>query len=516
MGFFPSENTAVTWAGCVAAVIGFAAATASGQGGPDFDFFGLEHTLLGQAQQSANANGHLVISNIGDSGDDGYEILEEGPLGYTVLINLGSAAGPGVRADMDNIALDAPAGAPPASHFSIQGNELGGFDFSFEMLAPDGSNVEVEYIPYLGDVILEIPAEIPNPGEIGSTLTALPQPIQISSDHDALTVVFPIPISFSGPDGETITLDRFDLVPASPVADAFEKLRVTAAGVDQIVVENEALSLFDSFLNFFALGDAEFEPVEAADRSHHLTISNMGASGDDGFLMDVSPSSEAFVTLDPQDPPSGTSLNFRTQAETQASVTLEYLVLMTYTGSLVSFDVDWGTLYPTIPGETCKLLLEGVCIGTVPCDFFVAVSGCTAESSIPDGPNDDGLWVFSSMSFDEPVEAFDAAGAPLGMIDRIEFGATEPPPAIPDTIQSIDVTGTGPDIILLPAAGALPELPGFGCDADFNDDDELNVLDFIAFQQAFQNQDPAADINDDGVWNVLDFIAFQAEFEQGC
>jgi len=61
-----------------------------------------------------------------------------------------------------------------------------------------------------------------------------------------------------------------------------------------------------------------------------------------------------------------------------------------------------------------------------------------------------------------------------------------------------------------PITGQLP------CLADFNEDGTVNILDFIAFQNAFQLQDPMADVNNDGQFNVLDFITFQDLWEQGC
>jgi hypothetical protein len=54
------------------------------------------------------------------------------------------------------------------------------------------------------------------------------------------------------------------------------------------------------------------------------------------------------------------------------------------------------------------------------------------------------------------------------------------------------------------------------CLADFNADGGLNVLDFVAFQLAWQAGDGAADVNGDGVLNVLDFTAFQSLFVKGC
>ena len=44
----------------------------------------------------------------------------------------------------------------------------------------------------------------------------------------------------------------------------------------------------------------------------------------------------------------------------------------------------------------------------------------------------------------------------------------------------------------------------------------LNILDFIAYQNAFQAGDPEADVNGDGMLNILDFIAYQGLFQGGC
>ena len=54
------------------------------------------------------------------------------------------------------------------------------------------------------------------------------------------------------------------------------------------------------------------------------------------------------------------------------------------------------------------------------------------------------------------------------------------------------------------------------CAADVNGDDELNVLDFVAFQLLWQAGDPAADCDDNAEFNVLDFVCFQQLFQAGC
>lgn len=54
------------------------------------------------------------------------------------------------------------------------------------------------------------------------------------------------------------------------------------------------------------------------------------------------------------------------------------------------------------------------------------------------------------------------------------------------------------------------------CYADFDGDGKLSILDFLAFQDAFQSGDDAADCNGDGSLDVLDFICLQNAFEKGC
>ena len=54
------------------------------------------------------------------------------------------------------------------------------------------------------------------------------------------------------------------------------------------------------------------------------------------------------------------------------------------------------------------------------------------------------------------------------------------------------------------------------CAVDFNGDGSLDILDFVAFQTAFQAGDDAADFNGDGLLNILDFVDFQIAFQAGC
>jgi len=54
------------------------------------------------------------------------------------------------------------------------------------------------------------------------------------------------------------------------------------------------------------------------------------------------------------------------------------------------------------------------------------------------------------------------------------------------------------------------------CYADFNADGTVNVLDFVAFQLAWQAGNLAADCDADAELTLLDFVCFQAAFAAGC
>ena len=58
--------------------------------------------------------------------------------------------------------------------------------------------------------------------------------------------------------------------------------------------------------------------------------------------------------------------------------------------------------------------------------------------------------------------------------------------------------------------------PGVCCAADVNGDGALNVLDFVAFQEAFVAGEPAADCDGSGAFDILDFVCYQNLFNAGC
>jgi len=65
-------------------------------------------------------------------------------------------------------------------------------------------------------------------------------------------------------------------------------------------------------------------------------------------------------------------------------------------------------------------------------------------------------------------------------------------------------------------SGAAYLFDAASCEADLDDDGELTIFDFLAFQNLFDAGDPAADFDGDGELTLFDFLAFQNAFDAGC
>jgi hypothetical protein len=79
-------------------------------------------------------------------------------------------------------------------------------------------------------------------------------------------------------------------------------------------------------------------------------------------------------------------------------------------------------------------------------------------------------------------------------------------------LDRVEVVGRGVRSMTIVDAGFV----GGGCRADCNGDGELNIFDFLCFQNLFASSDPGADFDGDGRLTIFDFLAFQNEFTTGC
>ncbi|MEQ9096486.1 MAG: GC-type dockerin domain-anchored protein [Phycisphaerales bacterium] len=79
-------------------------------------------------------------------------------------------------------------------------------------------------------------------------------------------------------------------------------------------------------------------------------------------------------------------------------------------------------------------------------------------------------------------------------------------PASGSTINVLD--GNGQFIMMLGEAEP--------CYPDFDEDGQLTIFDFLAFQNAFDSGDLIADCDADGSLTLFDFLCFQNAFDAGC
>ncbi len=87
----------------------FMTVAASGQGGP-VHYRGLEQTPLGAATVSLDKNEHLIVANIGSSGDDGVRTELGAAGGWLAAVDIGPAGNlpTGMLFRLDAVALAAP------------------------------------------------------------------------------------------------------------------------------------------------------------------------------------------------------------------------------------------------------------------------------------------------------------------------------------------------------------------------------------------------------------------------
>ena len=114
----------------------------------------------------------------------------------------------------------------------------------------------------------------------------------------------------------------------------------------------------------------------------------------------------------------------------------------------------------------------------------------------------------------------DTGARPLGevLVDEFGLGAAlagwklQTASDISGDGRVIAGTGVNPDGCL---QTYVVRLPG-GCEADITGNGELNIFDFLAFQNLFDDGDVRADFDGDGALTIFDFLAFQTAFDAGC
>ncbi|OAB63265.1 hypothetical protein AY599_20820 [Leptolyngbya valderiana BDU 20041] len=81
-----------------------------------------------------------------------------------------------------------------------------------------------------------------------------------------------------------------------------------------------------------------------------------------------------------------------------------------------------------------------------------------------------------------------------------------------DGLRSVEVLSDTASALTIKSAGPIDD----ACRADCDGNGELNIFDFLCFQNLFASGDLAADFDGDGRLTIFDFLEFQNAFDIGC
>ena len=79
-----------------------------------------------------------------------------------------------------------------------------------------------------------------------------------------------------------------------------------------------------------------------------------------------------------------------------------------------------------------------------------------------------------------------------------------------------DFDYAGASTVQVPASGIVVRRGCPPCRADFNNDEVVDLFDYLDFVAAFAASGPGSDFNADTVVDFFDYLDFVAAFAQGC
>jgi hypothetical protein len=276
-------------------------------------FFGLPHSPLGQALLQTGANGEVIISNIGSSGNDGarIDLGEAEGWGFTIdTIDYGSPVGAfkqwTMRGTIDGLPDQEawterheliPDGATKALKVSLDAGGLGATTNELQLF--DGGSLLYTSLTPSG----ELYSFVAN----GSTN---PPPMFLVAQWDATCVVLhpadPWPLR---PRGTALQIHPWNKIVSyaeDPTRSFTYRTAIEsrAANVGTSVLHDEALVVLGKKA-VRARGGALLEASNG-----HLTVTNLGSSGQDGVEISLGKVDTFDVGLDPIVDPEGNPLQF--------------------------------------------------------------------------------------------------------------------------------------------------------------------------------------------------------------
>jgi len=111
--------------------------------------------------------------------------------------------------------------------------------------------------------------------------------------------------------------------------------------------------------------------------------------------------------------------------------------------------------------------------------------------------------IAEGLAFDQLVDAYDGSGGGVG-IDLASVGLAEV-----SYVRIVAGDGQSPDIDAVSVVRSL-------CEADVDGNGELDVFDFLDFQNWFTSGDDRADCDANGRLDVFDFLCFADLYARGC
>lgn len=257
-------------------------------------FAGLPHVALGQAQLSENANGNLVISNLGASGQDGVNVAlndAEGWSGEYV------SSGPMPNGtDMSVALIGSVNGVPDQAVATYRKHIVNNFEESTPDFSSIGTNTHSVAIYNAGSLVTAvnghqgIAIRIPQTNAVSKVRWYYTKPggvpwcTQVVDQSVSIEIVgvgtFTGNVIVLGPDNLTATIGPLSAV------------NLTASGISSLEVSQEFIRKWDRDVRIY--GDSSLEPSIG----DSLTVTNIGSSGQNGVLINLRKPQSFDISLD--------------------------------------------------------------------------------------------------------------------------------------------------------------------------------------------------------------------------
>jgi hypothetical protein len=226
--------------------------------------------------------------------------------------------------------------------------------------------------------------------------------------------------------------------------------------------------------------------------AHHIALATLVVAGS------AAAQSEIAIEIDRRILRPGESASVRLAAAFPAryyALALVDLDLRTTTGSTGFSDLEliWPMVAPgASPGVATESGVEGVIAWQFP--PFCGVTGCYSQLSNPIV-----IWRATYTAPDVVTQPFEVG---LETVTH-RFGVYE-------------THGISMVTMLDPPVEGSAIIQVIGCYADCDLSGDLDLFDFLCFQNMFASGDPLADCDESGALDFFDFLCFQNEFAAGC